>query len=110
MGSPGDALAAYLEYFRNNPNNEEEQEVNPYATVWNEAFGINPPETQSVKPTWIIWSPASDKPPTRVFSSRIEAFDVAKIMAMKFGGTFHVCRLVGEAVAPVGVVLRDYEA
>ena len=58
---------------------------------------------------YIVWNPASKLPPQKLFGSKKEALDVAKIMAKKNqGGLFVVCKL--EASAVVGeAVVKEFE-
>lgn len=57
---------------------------------------------------YIVWNPTSKLPPQKLFGSKKEALDVAKIMAKKNpGDLFVVCKL--EASAVVGeAVVKDF--
>lgn len=46
---------------------------------------------------YIIWNPASNKPPTRQFDSYSEAAKVAEKMVIQHGGQFHVLKSVSTA-------------
>jgi hypothetical protein len=50
----------------------------------------NTPKEAKLPKFWILWGPASHKPPTKRFHSRKHAEDVAEIMVNKHGGEFYV--------------------
>lgn len=59
----------------------------------------------SLSGCYIVWNPTSKLPPQKLFGSRKEALDVAKIMAKKNpGDLFVVCKLEASAVVGEPVV------
>lgn len=64
------------------------------------AYGYPAASAYSLEGRYIVWSPASNLPPTTLYNSRQDAIKVAHLMATKHKGQkFAVCKIVGDAQA-----------
>lgn len=78
--------AAVLEWL----HGPKEEAPDIYAQI---AASMQPAKTEE-KGSWILWNPDSNIPPKRVYESKVEAMEVAKLMANKHKGQqFYVAKL-----------------